>query len=240
MRLSEQDAGDLAAAIVSRHAMRIGKFLEIAYRKVATPDEYGDENKEALHTEFGKLIDKLAETEDVLRSEAGYRRKEPAIMLSVRGIYPVSGAIFSRVESRFEEYYRHRKEIAARFDARSVAELSGKHFELYLADLLRTAGVSDISTTPETGDQGGDLLFSCRGRRIVLQAKRYSGTVGNKAIQEAHAARAYYGCDRAWVVTNSRFSQSARTLAKELDVLLVDGDRLPRLAEVVRGAGPID
>jgi restriction system protein len=67
-------------------------------------------------------------------------------------------------------------------------ELSGKEFETYLARLLKQNGFEDIRGTAATGDQGADLIAKKAGRTIVVQAKRYQGSVGNKAVQEVVAA----------------------------------------------------
>jgi Restriction endonuclease len=66
---------------------------------------------------------------------------------------------------------------------------------------------------PATGDQGADLIAKKNGRTIIIQAKCYQGTVGNKAVQEVISALAYYGGDEGWVVTNSFFTPSAKALA---------------------------
>jgi restriction system protein len=112
--------------------------------------------------------------------------------------------------------------------------MSGIEFEAYVSELLRSVGVKDLSATPVTGDQGADLLFTWNGDKYVVQAKRYSGSVGNKAVQEAHAAKGFYGCQKAWVVSNSWFTPSARALAKELSIVLVDGDQLSDFASVAK------
>ncbi len=64
-------------------------------------------------------------------------------------------------------------------------------------------------------------------RKIVIQAKRYDDTVGNKAVQEAHAAQGYYHASDAWVVTTATaFSKDAMDLANRLAVHLVPGPQL--------------
>ena len=75
-----------------------------------------------------------------------------------------------------------------------------------------------VAGTPITGDQGGDVLFSFGGRKFVVQCKRYRETVGNKAVQEAHAAKGFYQCEHAWVVASSDFTPSAHKLASALGV----------------------
>jgi hypothetical protein len=75
-------------------------------------------------------------------------------------------------------------------------------------------------------DYGADLLISKDGVTTALQAKRYAKNVGNEAVQEIVAAKGYYNCHTALVVTNSRSTVPARKLASRTGVELWDRDRL--------------
>jgi restriction system protein len=55
---------------------------------------------------------------------------------------------------------------------------------------------------------------------IDIQAKRYSKPVGNKAVQEVIAAKAYYRCDEALVISNNSYTKSAKDLAQKVGVSL--------------------
>lgn len=101
-----------------------------------------------------------------------------------------------------------------------VDAMNGYDFEKFLADVFQTAGY-DVEETRLSGDQGADLFVSRFGKKIVIQAKNYSGTVGNAAVQEAVAAKSFYGCDEAMVVTNSTFTRSAIELAQATAVRLI-------------------
>lgn len=79
----------------------------------------------------------------------------------------------------------------------------------------------DASPTPGSGDQGADVIAKKNGSVLVLQCKLYSQPVGNKAVQEAIAAKAFYRADIAAVVTNSSFTKSALDLAKVAGVQLL-------------------
>jgi len=98
-----------------------------------------------------------------------------------------------------------------------VDAMTGWDFERFLADIFQTAGY-DVEGTKRSGYQGADLFVSRSGKKIVIQVKHYSGSVGNAAVQEAISAKSFYGCDEAMVVTNSYFTTSALELA---DVALV-------------------
>jgi hypothetical protein len=110
-----------------------------------------------------------------------------------------------------------------------VDQMSGEEFERYLMKKLKGLGALEIRGTPKTGDQGGDILFQFAGQKVVIQAKRHKGRIGNGAVQEVIAAKGYYDCDLAWVVTNSVFTPKAVKLAGKLGITLIDGKKLERL-----------
>ena len=97
----------------------------------------------------------------------------------------------------------------------------GIEFENSLRDALIDE-ISDVvvESTPVTGDHGADLLIRVGSVRIAIQAKRYTGVVGNAAVQEIFAAKQFYDADFAMVVTTSRFTNPAKVLAEKLEVTL--------------------
>ncbi len=109
-----------------------------------------------------------------------------------------------------------------------IDDLDGYEFEAYLKKLFRVQGY-DVLQTPLSRDQGADLICAKAGEKIVVQAKKYTGKVSNRAVQEVVAAKGYYGADRALVVTTSSFTADAIELAISNKVELWDGDRLREL-----------
>jgi len=105
--------------------------------------------------------------------------------------------------------------------------LNGYDFETFLNNLFTRLGYSVIQT-PKSGDQGTDLLLSKDGIKTVVQAKRYSGTVSNKAIQEIVASKKYYNAEKAMVITTGNFTKSAFELAQANGVELWDGKKLEK------------
>lgn len=105
------------------------------------------------------------------------------------------------------------------------SELNGYQFEGYLKNLFELLEYTVIET-PLSGDQGADLILSKEGEKIVVQAKKYEGKIPNNAIQEIVAAKNHYNADKAMVVTNSSFTQSATELALSNNVELWDGEKL--------------
>lgn len=108
-----------------------------------------------------------------------------------------------------------------------VDGMDGFQFEAFLVEIFQTIGY-DVKETKKTADQGADLFVSRFGKNMVIQAKNYTGSVGNSAVQQAISAKAFYGCDEAMVVTNSYFTRSAKELASTAAVRLVDREGLQR------------
>lgn len=106
-----------------------------------------------------------------------------------------------------------------------IDKMEGKQFEEYLAVQFRKKGYR-VSLTPDTNDYGADLVMTKGRKKYVVQAKRYKGKIGNSAVQEIVAAKAYYNAKHAMVVTNSFYSYNARELARVNDVELWDRNRL--------------
>jgi HJR/Mrr/RecB family endonuclease len=110
-----------------------------------------------------------------------------------------------------------------RFGAAQATELdplSGVEFEGFLAGLFRAQGYA-AELTPTTGDFGADLILSKDGQRIAVQAKRYAGSVGVSAVQEALSGQAYYQCHAAWVITTGTFTVNALELAGKSGVKML-------------------
>jgi restriction system protein len=119
-----------------------------------------------------------------------------------------------------------------------IDKMGGETFEAFLGTLFRRLGYA-VEITRHRGDYGGDLVVSKSGKRTAVQAKRWSKRVGLKAVQEAVAAKGYYGCDAALVVANREFTQQARRLARANEVELWDRDVLVGKLLAVRGEAPM-
>lgn len=106
-----------------------------------------------------------------------------------------------------------------------IDKMEGVQFEKYLGHLFRSQGYN-AEVTQAAGDYGADLVLSKDGKRIVVQAKRYSKNVGLKAVQEVRGAVSHYGASAAWVVTNRDYTEQAYKLAKSNNVRLIGREEL--------------
>jgi restriction system protein len=117
----------------------------------------------------------------------------------------------------------------ARFDDNMTPE----EFEHYCAAVLQEvkwrARVAQAS-----GDQGVDIVADKGGARIVVQCKKHSKPVGNKAVQEIVAAIAHEDAHRGVVVSTSSYTPAAERLAASNDVLLLHHSDLRRIDKLLR------
>jgi restriction system protein len=95
-----------------------------------------------------------------------------------------------------------------------IDAMGGHGFERFLVQLFKRLGYKTKHVGGSGGDFGADLIVEKNGLRTAVQAKNYGkSAVGNDAVQQAIAGAAYYDCQEALVVTNSRFTKAAREQA---------------------------
>jgi HJR/Mrr/RecB family endonuclease len=117
-----------------------------------------------------------------------------------------------------------------RLSIEDIDSMNGYQFEEFLSHFFEIMGYS-VENTPLSRDQGADLIISKMNEKTVVQAKRYSGNVGNSAIQEIKAAIAMYGAKNGIVVTNSDFTSSAKSLAHANNIELINREQLIKALE---------
>jgi restriction system protein len=106
--------------------------------------------------------------------------------------------------------------------------MTPQEFEHFCAQVLREAKW-DARVTQYSCDQGVDIVAEKRGLRIVVQCKKYSKPVGNRAVQEVVAAIAHAGAQRGIVVTTCGYTPAAERLAASNEVLLLHYSNLRRI-----------
>jgi len=148
----------------------------------------------------------------------------------------LSKADINKIVSTYQrtiQSFHKETQNALNYSITDIDSMNGYQFELFLQSLFSEMGYHVIHT-PLAGDQGADLIVEKSGEKIVVQAKNQTSNVGNKAIQEAVAAIKYYNANRAMVVTNNNFTQSAIDLANLNQVELMDRGKLQHLIEILR------
>lgn len=117
-----------------------------------------------------------------------------------------------------------------KWSLRRIDKMKGAEFEKFMKEVYFLLGYK-VEQTKISGDQGIDLIIKKFFKKTGVQLKRYSGKVGNSAVQEAVAGKKYYKLDKVCVLTTSYFTQSAKDLAKANGVELLNRDDLDKLLE---------
>ena len=167
-------------------------------------------------------------------SIATYVREHTATATFV-GVAAV-GLMVLWVAWRLQVCARRRKKLLG-YTIKQLDQLSGLEFEQWIAVVLAESGFRTEETTA-SGDFGVDVIAEYGSVRFGIQAKRYSSSVGNSAVQEANAGAQYHGCGVAVVVTQSYFTRAAREQASGMtpQCLLFDRNDLPEIAARLRAA----
>lgn len=102
-------------------------------------------------------------------------------------------------------------------------------FESLVADLFRAMGMRAV-TTRRSNDGGVDVEAvdpaPIRGGRIVVQVKRYRGTVPPTAVRDLYGTVQDSGANKGVLVTTSRFGPGSHTFAHGKPLELVSGAEL--------------
>ena len=121
------------------------------------------------------------------------------------------------------------------FDPTKIDDLDWQGFEHWVVDRAAESGDWEASLTPGSGDGGADALLRHRRRQdtvALVQAKHTTERdrlAGEEAVRDLLRARDRYRGDHRHLVaiTNAAgFTEGARALALQHDIVLVDRDRL--------------
>lgn len=130
-------------------------------------------------------------------------------------------AVVARVRQATQQAARDRN-IAA------TDTMTGPQFEQYVARLMRRDGLRGVRVCGGSGDLGADITARTPdGRKVVVQCKRYAGSVGDPHVQKFNGtAWQIHQADVALLVTTGRPTGRARQLATRCRIVLVDRDEL--------------
>ncbi len=110
-----------------------------------------------------------------------------------------------------------------------IDNMSGLDFEEFTVNLLKNNGFTNIIKTKASGDYGIDVIASKDEIKYAIQCKNFSSHLGPKSIQEAYSGKNFYNCHIGVVLTNNYFSENAKKLAKNNNILLWDRDKLKEM-----------
>ncbi len=120
----------------------------------------------------------------------------------------------------------------------AIAKMSPAKFEMFSRALLNKMGIEFTEIGTQLSNDGGiDGYGYCRTddfrtSRVVIQCKRWQGSIGAPEINGFLGAMNRFQADYGVFITNSRFTPSAREAARAgTPITLIDGDDLVRLVK---------
>jgi restriction system protein len=124
-----------------------------------------------------------------------------------------------------------------------LEQLSSREFEEYCQVLLMCLYKCRVDLTPQTGDEGRDLLVRLSAGLKVAECKHWpNGTVGRPVVQKLHSATRTAGAREAMIITTGRFSHAAEVYARQLPdvrIELVDAVKLAHLIATTLPGGRV-
>ena len=124
-------------------------------------------------------------------------------------------------------------------DARALSDLrvmSPSAFEELVAAVYREMGYQ-AQRVGKTGDHGVDLVVHHpRGQKVIVQCKRYRGTVGEPMVRDLYGVMHHEKADRAVLVTTGGFTAQSREWVRGKPIQLISGEELLRTVQRIRKA----
>lgn len=146
-------------------------------------------------------------------------------------LFLLAGGIVFAVR-RHQSQQRREQTLALR----DLQVLTPRELELHVAGVIAALPGWRAEATPGSADQGADVIATGpSGTRVAVQVKHYRNAVGNKAVQEIVASKAFYRCAHAVVVTSGPgYTRAAHELAEANAVPLWTAHDLLRLQVLAR------
>ncbi|MGH2534507.1 MAG: restriction endonuclease [Thermomicrobiales bacterium] len=145
--------------------------------------------------------------------------------------------------SAFEETTHHQlpgTAAAAGFRPVALSDLlamTPTEFEQLCVRALVRLGYDDVRRTGGAGDLAADIVAQdVQGRSCVVQCKRYApgSGVGSPVVQTFIGMKAvHHKADRGIIMTTAEFTKPAITLAKQHDIVLIDGDDIVKILNLM-------
>ena len=131
------------------------------------------------------------------------------------------------------------KEVAMHLDESvNIAAMHWEDFEHLVGELFEkefTTTGGEVKVTQASADGGVDAVAfdpdPIRGGKIVIQAKRYTNTVGVAAVRDLYGTVMNEGATKGILVTTSDYGKDSYEFAKDKPLTLLNGSNLLALLE---------
>lgn len=116
----------------------------------------------------------------------------------------------------------------------NLLDLTPRDFETVVVRLFEAFGFT-VELTQETWDGGIDCVAIDKrpivGGKILVQAKRFSGTVAASAVRDLYGLVIDQRASKGVIVTTGTFGPTSRTFAANKPLELIDGGELNALVQ---------
>lgn len=152
----------------------------------------------------------------------------------LHGITPIPPlARIDREDKRFVDSH----EMAIAIDnSTNLASMDWEDFEHLIREIFEkefAAGGGEVRVTQASRDGGVDAVIfdpdPIRGGKIVVQAKRYTNTVGVSAVRDLYGTMMNEGAMKGILVTTSSYGSDSYEFAKDKPLTLLSGGNLLHL-----------
>ncbi len=152
---------------------------------------------------------------------------------SITPIAPI--AQLEREDRRFVESYAVAHSLNA---GTNVAAMNWEDFEHLIREVFErefSAGGGEVRVTRASRDGGVDAVVfdpdPIRGGKIVIQAKRYTNTVGVSAVRDLYGTLVNEGANKGILVSTADYGPDAYEFAKGKPITLLNGSNLLHLLQ---------
>lgn len=137
-------------------------------------------------------------------------------------------------DNRFTDSY----DVATNVEGENLASMSWEDFEHLIRELFEkefSGNGGEVKVTQASRDGGVDAIAfdpdPIRGGKIVIQAKRYTNTVGVSAVRDLYGTVLNEGATKGILVTTADYGPDAYTFAQNKPLTLMNGANLLYLLE---------
>jgi restriction system protein len=166
--------------------------------------------------------------------KACFKQLKGVAASKLSGLTPVAPIVrLDRDDPRFVASH----EVTGRLDeGTNLAAIDWEDFEHLVRELFEqefASGGGEVKVTRASSDGGVDAVIfdpdPIRGGKIVVQAKRYTNTVGVAAVRDLYGTMMNEGAMKGLLVTTSDYGPDAYTFAKDKPITLLNGSNLLHL-----------
>ncbi len=168
--------------------------------------------------------------------KASFRSLKGVGSSKLHSLAPVAPILrFEKSDSRFVEPYAVVGELG---EEDNLAAMDWEDFEHLIREVFEKEFAShggEVKITRASRDRGVDAIAfdpdPIRGGKIVIQAKRYTNTVGVDAVRDLYGTVINEGASKGILVTTSDYGPDAYQFAKGKPLVLLSGGNLLHLLE---------